>query len=87
MDEARVPHVVHVYPLSNYGFGQKPERRTRSRAEQLVHMQETHAAEGARRTVEAVLLVNEHRHPHVLLLQVRPVCGGVRLRRTDVWRT
>ena len=70
MDEARVPHVVHIYSLSNYGFGQKPEKQARSKAEQLLRMQERHAAEGARRTVEAVLLVNEHRHPHVLLLQV-----------------
>jgi cleavage and polyadenylation specificity factor subunit 5 len=73
-DTARVPHVVHIYPLSNYGFGQKPERPTRSRDEQLAHMQERYSAEGARRTVEAVLLVNEHRHPHVLLLQVRVRC-------------
>lgn len=28
-----------------------------------------YAAEGMRRTVEAVLLVHEHRHPSVLLLQ------------------
>lgn len=29
-----------------------------------------YAREGARRSVEAVLLVHEHHHPHVLLLQV-----------------
>ena len=29
-----------------------------------------YAREGARRSVEAVLLVHEHHHPHVLLMQV-----------------
>ena len=28
--------------------------------------------EGLRRTVDAVILVQQHGHPHVLLLQVRP---------------
>ena len=78
MDEARVPHVVHIYSLANYGFGQKPERQARTKAEQLLRMQERHGAEGARRTVEAVLLVNEHRHPHVLLLQVCAAAAAAR---------
>jgi hypothetical protein len=33
-------------------------------------------AEGVRRTVDAILLVAQHSHPHVLLLQVRQVAHG-----------
>ncbi len=67
----RLLHVVHVHPLGNYGFGQKPEHECKSSTERLVRMEARYAAEGARRSVEAVLLVNEHNHPHVLLLQAR----------------
>eukprot|EP00891_Asterochloris_glomerata_P004325 jgi/Astpho2/4325/gw1.00065.41.1_t len=33
-------------------------------------MQAKYMKEGVRRTVEGVLLVHEHSHPHMLLLQV-----------------
>ena len=33
-------------------------------------MKENYEKEGMRRTVEGILLVHQHRHPHVLLLQI-----------------
>ena len=65
--------VVNVHPLSNYSFGHAPARfdKAGSAAERQARMQERYAAEGARRTVEGIILVTEHNHPHVLLLQAR----------------
>jgi hypothetical protein len=37
---------------------------------------DTYEREGLRRTVEGILLVNEHNHPHVLLLQSGGGAGG-----------
>jgi cleavage and polyadenylation specificity factor subunit 5 len=34
-------------------------------------MEEQHELEGQRQTVEGVLLVHQHKHPHVLLLQMQ----------------
>jgi hypothetical protein len=34
-------------------------------------MEEQYEREGQRRTVEGVLLVHQHKHPHVLLLQMQ----------------
>ena len=36
----------------------------------LARMQENYNKEGMRRTVEGVMLVHQHQHPHVLLLQI-----------------
>ena len=71
--DARLRAVVNVFPLSNYSFGHAPARPDKgtSMAERLSRMEARYAAEGARRTVEGVILVNEHHHPHVLLLQAR----------------
>jgi cleavage and polyadenylation specificity factor subunit 5 len=33
-------------------------------------MKEKYEEEGMRRSVEGILLVHQHRHPHVLLLQI-----------------
>jgi hypothetical protein len=65
--------VVNVHPLTNYSFGHAPARAAKgaSVAERMARMEERYAAEGARRTVEGIILVNEHNHPHVLLLQAR----------------
>ena len=65
--------VVNVHPLSHYSFGHAPARFDKggTAAERQARMQERYAAEGARRTVEGIILVNEHSHPHVLLLQAR----------------
>jgi len=36
----------------------------------LVHLLQNYNEHGIRRTVDAVLLVHNHGHPHILLLQV-----------------
>ena len=62
-----------MHPLSNYSFGHAPARTAKgaSPAECMARLEERYAAEGARRSVEGIILVNEHNHPHVLLLQAR----------------
>ncbi len=63
---------LHLYPIDNYTFGSKDvlmEIET-SYHSRMAHLAESFAAEGMRRTVEAVLLTYENNHPHVLLLQL-----------------
>ena len=81
MDAVRLPRpVVHVHPLQHYGFGQKPEKDWKTETARLAGMESRYAEEGfARRTVEAVLLVVEHGHPHLLLLQARGGCATAAL--------
>ena len=58
--------------MSNYTFGTKepqPEEDP-SVAARLARLQEEYYREGMRRTVEGVLLVHEHKHPHILMLQI-----------------
>jgi cleavage and polyadenylation specificity factor subunit 5 len=71
--DARLTRAITVHPLSNYSFGHAPARAEKgaSLAERMARMQARCAAEGARRSVEGIILVNEHNHPHVLLLQAR----------------
>ncbi|KAH8927557.1 cleavage and polyadenylation specificity factor, 25 kDa subunit [Atractiella rhizophila] len=61
-----------LYPLSNYTFGTKssqPEEdpSVSSRLQRLANNYEDY---GMRRTVEGVLVVHEHGHPHILMLQI-----------------
>ncbi|KAI8818532.1 cleavage and polyadenylation specific factor 5 [Fimicolochytrium jonesii] len=61
-----------LHPLSNYTFGVKdaqPEEDP-SVAARLMRLQSEYATQGMRITVEAVLVVHEHGHPHVLMLQI-----------------
>ncbi|KAJ3283420.1 cleavage and polyadenylation specific factor 5 [Rhizoclosmatium globosum] len=61
-----------LYPLPNYSFGTKAPQLDEDQsvaARQARHMSD-YARAGMRKTVEAVLLVHEHGHPHVLMLQV-----------------
>ncbi|CAG8732101.1 11255_t:CDS:2, partial [Racocetra persica] len=56
----------------NYTFGTKdaqPEEDP-SVAARLARLQNDYAVTGMRRTVEGVLVVHEHNHPHVLMLQI-----------------
>jgi len=66
--------LINVHPLTSYNFGAKGEAPDLTAAERLAKRERRYAAEGARRSVQAVLLVHEHGHPHVLLLQ--PEGGG-----------
>ena len=63
---------IDIYPIENYTFGSKSIKldkdiNVKSRLERL---QENYIKRGIRRTVEAILLVHNHGHPHVLLLQI-----------------
>ncbi|KAJ3218240.1 hypothetical protein HDU67_006349 [Dinochytrium kinnereticum] len=60
------------YPLSGYTFGQKeaqPEEDP-SVVARLNRLQAEYEKQGMRNTVEGVLVVHEHGHPHVLMMQI-----------------
>lgn len=61
-----------LYPLSNYTFNTKSPKHEKdaSVAERLQRMKVKYEKEGPRRSVEGILLVQQHNHPHVLLLQI-----------------
>ncbi|XP_020574770.1 pre-mRNA cleavage factor Im 25 kDa subunit 2 isoform X1 [Phalaenopsis equestris] len=67
-----VSPVVNTYPLSNYTFGMKEPKMEKdtSVADRLARMKVNYMKEGMRLSVEAILLVQEHNHPHILLLQI-----------------
>ncbi|OZJ03303.1 hypothetical protein BZG36_02286 [Bifiguratus adelaidae] len=61
-----------LYPLGNYTFGTKeaqPEEDP-SVAARLKRLENDYNDHGMRKTVEAVLVVHDHGHPHVLMLQI-----------------
>ncbi|MBW0473918.1 hypothetical protein O181_013633 [Austropuccinia psidii MF-1] len=63
---------VTLYPLSNYTFSTKeaqPEEDP-SVTSRLQRLQNNYEDFGMRRTVEGILVVHEHGHPHVLMLQI-----------------
>ncbi|KAH9325519.1 hypothetical protein KI387_005697, partial [Taxus chinensis] len=64
--------VVNAYPLSSYTFGTKEPKMEKdtSVADRLARMKVNYLKEGMRTSVEAILLVQEHNHPHILLLQI-----------------
>jgi cleavage and polyadenylation specificity factor subunit 5 len=64
--------VVNVYPLSSYTFGSKEAKMEKdtSVADRLARMKQNYMKEGMRTSVEGILLVQEHNHPHILLLQI-----------------
>lgn len=64
--------VCTVYPVANYNFGTKAPKHEKDNSVQdrLSRMKLKYDKEGVRRSVEGVLLVHDHNHPHVLLLQV-----------------
>ncbi|WOL18223.1 hypothetical protein Cni_G27016 [Canna indica] len=64
--------VVNTYPLSNYTFGAKEPKMEKdtSVADRLARMKINYMKEGMRTSVEGILLVQEHNHPHLLLLQI-----------------
>lgn len=63
---------ITLYPLSNYSFSTKPAQLEQdfSVNARLQRLQTDYEKYGLRRTVEGLLVVHEHGHPHVLLLQV-----------------
>ncbi|XP_061883425.1 cleavage and polyadenylation specificity factor subunit 5 isoform X2 [Entelurus aequoreus] len=63
---------INLYPLTNYTFGTKEPlyEKDNSVAARFQRMRDEFDKQGMRRTVEGVLIVHEHRLPHVLLLQL-----------------
>ncbi|PSC73920.1 Zinc-peroxisomal [Micractinium conductrix] len=61
-----------VYPVGNYTFGSKPPKLEKDTnvAQRMERLKEKYAREGSQRSVDAVLVVHEHGHPHVLVLQM-----------------
>ncbi|KAI7727084.1 hypothetical protein M8C21_031576 [Ambrosia artemisiifolia] len=65
--------IVDIYPLSNYFFGSKPAAsdafKDETLADRALRLKSKFDAHGMRTCVEAVILVELFKHPHVLLLQ------------------
>ncbi|GIL72670.1 hypothetical protein Vretimale_4370 [Volvox reticuliferus] len=64
--------VFNVYPVGNYSFGTKaPKLEKDSNVnDRLARLKSNYEKGGMRRSVEAILLVQEHNHPHLLLFQL-----------------
>uniref|UniRef100_A0A6B2LGK0 Cleavage and polyadenylation specificity factor subunit 5 n=1 Tax=Arcella intermedia TaxID=1963864 RepID=A0A6B2LGK0_9EUKA len=64
--------VINLYNISQYTFGVKDKKMEKDTSvnARLTRMEKNFKEAGLRRTVEAVLLVHEHNHPHILLLQI-----------------
>lgn len=58
--------------LGNYTFGTKEAQPEEDASVQgrLERLERDYKSYGQRKTVEAVLIVHEHGHPHVLMLQI-----------------
>ncbi|GAA5898948.1 cleavage and polyadenylation specificity factor subunit 5 [Sporobolomyces salmoneus] len=65
-------NTLTIYPLSNYSFATKEAQidEDPSVNARLQRLEDDYEKHGMRRTVEGLLIVHEHGHPHVLLLQV-----------------
>ena len=63
---------LNVYPLRNYTFGVKERQTERdaSIAARMMRYERLYKTQGPRASVDGVLLVHEHNHPEVLLLQI-----------------
>ncbi|CED83026.1 cleavage and polyadenylation specific factor 5 [Phaffia rhodozyma] len=65
-------NTIILYPLSNFSFSSKeaqPEEDA-SVSARLQRLQNNYEEFGMRRTMEGVLLVHDHGHPHILMLQI-----------------
>ncbi|EKX42304.1 hypothetical protein GUITHDRAFT_88112 [Guillardia theta CCMP2712] len=67
----RLKTILNAYPLEQYKIGTKEDKdEEKDPSSRFVRMEAKYEQEGLRRTVEGVLIVHQHKHPHVLLLQV-----------------
>ncbi|XWS17448.1 hypothetical protein CRYUN_Cryun33cG0068700 [Craigia yunnanensis] len=64
---------IDIYPLSCYYFGSKETIvfKDETLSDRISRMKSNYVAFGLRTSVEAVILVELFKHPHLLLLQVR----------------
>ena len=62
-------HSLHA--IDNYTFGTKEARpeKDATPSHRMARLTDKYKTDGTRRTVEGVLLLQNHQHPHVLLLQ------------------
>ncbi|XP_015571671.2 pre-mRNA cleavage factor Im 25 kDa subunit 1 isoform X2 [Ricinus communis] len=65
--------VLDIYPLSRYYFGSKDPLpfRDETLVDRVQRMKSNYLAHGLRTCVEAVILVELFKHPHLLLLQIK----------------
>ncbi|KAF4357132.1 hypothetical protein F8388_002337 [Cannabis sativa] len=65
--------VIDIYPLSSYYFGSKEAilSKDETMADRVRRLKSNYSAHGLRTCVEAVILVELFKHPHMLLLQIR----------------
>ncbi|KAJ9183785.1 hypothetical protein P3X46_007595 [Hevea brasiliensis] len=65
--------LIDIYPLSSYYFGSKDPLpfRDETLADRVQRMKSNYQAHGLRTCVEAVILVELFKHPHLLLLQIK----------------
>ncbi|KAJ9167986.1 hypothetical protein P3X46_019570 [Hevea brasiliensis] len=65
--------VIDIYPLSGYYFGSKDPLpfKEETLADRAQRMKSNYHAHGLRTCVEAVILVELFKHPHLLLLQLK----------------
>ncbi|KAK1418619.1 hypothetical protein QVD17_27764 [Tagetes erecta] len=63
--------ILSIYPLSGYYFSSKPPTTSRNEtiADRILRLKSNYDAHGMRICVEAVILVELFKHPHLLLLQ------------------
>ncbi|KAJ1511498.1 hypothetical protein HMI55_006573 [Coelomomyces lativittatus] len=63
---------IYLHPLSNFSFAQKEDQpeEDSSVLARLERLRKQYDIQGMRKSVEAILLVYVHHHPHVLLLQI-----------------
>lgn len=66
--------IVPLYPLGGYTFGVKDAQPVDdpTTAAMLKNLQLEYEKQGTRHSVDAVLVVHEHGHPHILMLQISP---------------
>ncbi|KAK9665519.1 hypothetical protein RND81_14G117400 [Saponaria officinalis] len=64
--------IVSTYTLSRYTFLKKDERKDKDSSfdARISRIRLNYSNEGMRRTVEGVLLIQEHNFPHVLLFKI-----------------
>uniref|UniRef100_A0A7S1PJ78 Cleavage and polyadenylation specificity factor subunit 5 n=1 Tax=Percolomonas cosmopolitus TaxID=63605 RepID=A0A7S1PJ78_9EUKA len=72
MTELGQHKVIDLYDISNYQFGNKARQleKDRSVTERMERMRREFPEKGVKRTVDAVVVVHKHNHPHLLLLQI-----------------
>lgn len=72
MYSALMGPMVTLYPLSCIKKRTKGKQfeKDRSVADRFARQEKLYYQEGVRRTVDAILLVHDHGHPHVLMLHI-----------------